>query len=150
MIEQKIENLVIEELSSAVDNDKIQFIGVWQKNDDGLKSFEDSNSYGIVTVKVYPRTYDTPTIPYANFQVDISLTMRAEIDSSGISYFDVTERISNILQSWQNSFENFDTTFSQIEQLQPTGFSLDSGDVGIDRDNCVWQYTHTFTVYGII
>lgn len=150
MIEQEIEKRVIDELSDAVDDNKIQFIGLWQKNDNGLKSFEDYSSYGIVTVKVYPRTYETPTIPYANFQVDIGLTMRAEIDSSGLSYLSTTEKISNLLQNWQNDFQSFQTSFSNIDTFQPTGFNIDSGDVGLDRDNCVWQYTHTFTMYGII
>lgn len=67
MTEQKIEKIVIDKLKDAfasANADGVQFVGVWQAAEDGnVKALEDGTSTSILAVKVYPRTYETPTIP---------------------------------------------------------------------------------------
>lgn len=129
----------------------IQLMGAWQPAPEGdLKAIEDGKKTGVLGVKVYPRTYDTPTIPDGAFQVDIALTIRAEVDRTGKSYLDITEVVSNILHAWQKSYSAYATDFKIEDEFQPTGFNLDSSDVGLDKENCVWQYNQTFKLYGII
>ena len=107
MIEQKIEKKVIDVLTTTLNDGNIQIIGAWQPDFGGLKSMQEYNSDAIITIKAYPRTYETPTIPYATFQVDVSLTMRADVDAGGVSYLETTKKISDVLQEWQNKFDVF-------------------------------------------
>lgn len=154
MTEQKIEKIVIDKLESALSAEGIsslQFIGTWQPTDEGeVKALEDGTKIGAIAVKVLPRVYDTPTIPDGQFSVQITLTMRAEVDVTGKSYLDVTDIISSVTHKWQKSYSDYATDFNIEDEFQPTGFNLDSGDVGIDKENCVWTFQQTFTLYGII
>jgi len=58
--------------------------------------------------------------------------------------------VSNILHTWQKSYQAYSTDFQIEDEFQPTGFNLESGDVGLDKEACIWQYTQTFNLYGII
>lgn len=82
MTEQKIERIVIEQLSAALEGAGVrgvQAIGAWQAEDgDGLKAFESGRASGVLGVKASPRQYETPTVPDAAIQVDVSLTVRAD------------------------------------------------------------------------
>lgn len=154
MTEQKIEKIVLDKLESALSAegiDGLQFIGTWQPSEEGeVKALEDGTKIGAVAVKVLPRVYDTPTIPDGQFQVQMTLTMRAEIDNTGKTYLDVTDVMSSVTHKWQKSYSEYAQDFMIQNEFQPTGFNLDSGDVGIDKENCVWSFSQAFTLYGII
>lgn len=154
MTEQKIEKIVIDKFESAlsaVGGEMLQFIGAWQPAEEGeVKALEDGTKLGAVAVKVLPRIYDTPTIPDGQIQVQVSLTMRADVDVNGKSYLDVTEALQSVTHRWQKSYSNYAQDFEIDDEFQPTGFNIDSGDVGIDKENCVWTFSQAFTLYGII
>ena len=111
MTEQKIEKIVIDKFESAlsaVGGDMLQFIGAWQPAGEGeVKSLEDGAKVGAVAVKVLPRIYDTPTIPDGQIQVQVSWTMRADVDCNGKSYLDVTEALQAITHRWQKSYNDY-------------------------------------------
>ena len=147
MVEQKIEKIVIDKMKTALDGLQVQFIGMWQKEDD--KACEDGTS-AVVAVKAYPRSYETPTIPYANIQVEVSLAVRSDIDFDGKTYLDLTTAMQSIMQTWQKDFQSSHVDFSIENEFDETGFQLDGGDCGIDRESKVWQFSQSFTIYGII
>ena len=154
MTEQKIEKIILDKFEAAFQTagiDNIQLIGAWQPSSDGdIKALEEGTKTGVLGVKVYPRTYETPTIPDGTFQVDISLTVRAEVDSTGQDYLKITEVVSNVLHAWQKAYINYATDFAIDGEFNPTGFNIESSDVGLDKENCVWQFSQSFNLYGII
>ena len=94
MTERKIEKIILDKFNEAFATSNVngyQLIGAWQAVEDGqVKAIEEGTSKIILGVKVYPRSYETPTIPDGQFQVDISLTVSAEVDSTGQDYLEVT------------------------------------------------------------
>ena len=54
---------------------------------------ENSDAENVVSVKVMPRQYDTPTIPYAQFLVQLTVLTRAELDGDGANWFGATEAV---------------------------------------------------------
>lgn len=76
--------------------------------------------------------------------------MRADVDKGGANYLDVSDRTSKVLQGWQDKFSAAKTAFDVERGFCTTGFRLDGGDCGMDRDACVWQLSQNFTIYGII
>lgn len=80
----------------------------------------------------------------------VSLLMRSDVDYNGQNYLQVTSAISDLMQSWQNSFSAGETQFTVENEFTFTGFQLGGGDCGVDVEKCVWSYTQTMTVYGII
>ena len=152
MTEQKIEALMIGHLQTAtsgLDGISLQFIGAWQPVS-GVKALETGNVDGVVAVKCMPRTYETPTIPDGSFQIIVSLSVRADADSGGHDYLDVTDAISTCLHTWQKSFEAYAQAFAVSGEFSPTGYNIESGDCGLDADRAVWTYSATVNLYGII
>ena len=76
--------------------------------------------------------------------------MRADVDCGGNTYFDVTDALQQVTHRWQKSYTNYAEDFAINDEFQPTGFNIDSGDVGLDKENCVWTFNQSFTLYGII
>lgn len=154
MTEQKIEKIILDKFEAALQTagiSNIQLMGAWQPSDDGdIKALEEGTKTGVLGVKVYPRTYETPTIPDGTFQVDVSLTVRAEVDSTGKDYLEITEAVSNVVHAWQKAYINYATDFAIEDEFQPTGFNIESSDVGLDKENCVWQFSQSFNLQGII
>ena len=154
MLEQKIEKIVIDELQNALSSDGIvgvQSIGAWQTGvDGGLKAFEKGDAAGILAVKTYPRSYETPTIPYAAINVDVSLTMRADIGYDGATWLSAVDALSRKMQSWQDSYSGYAETFALSGEFRPSGFNLAGGDVGLDRDSCTWSYSQSFNLHGVV
>ena len=154
MTEQKIEKKVLDKVEAAFEAAGIagiQFVGAWQPATTGkIKGLEESGCAGVLGVKVFPRTYETPTIPDGSFRVDVALTVRAEVDSDGKDYLQMSEVLANVIHSWQKQYSNYATDFEIDGEFCPTGFVIDNSDVGLDRENCVWQYSQSFTLYGII
>jgi len=152
MTEQKIEALMMQHLQSAMsglEGVALQFIGAWQPAQD-VKALESSGADGFVTVKCMPRTYETPTIPDGSFQVIVALSMRADVDSNGTNYLAVTDAISSCLHTWQKSYTDYATAFAIAGEFEPTGYNIESGDCGLDADKCIWTYTATVNLFGII
>ena len=154
MTEQKLEKIVIDKIAAAFDNAGIssyQMIGSWQvANDDELKALEQSDAKNVVCVKVMPRQYDTPTVPYAMFAVQLNVLTRAEMDAQGANWFEATEIVQSILQAWQSKHSNIETDFAIEDEFTPSGFNIAGGDVGIDKENCIWQFNQSFDLYGVI
>ena len=125
-------------------------MGSWTSNPNGLKSIESPDAVGVLAVKVYPRSYDTPTIPDGMMQVDLTLAVRAEVDSGGVDYLAITDIVSNQLQKWQKAYDEYAPDFRIQGEFEPTGFNMAGGDVGLDKELCVWQYSATFNIYGIM
>lgn len=151
MIESDIEAKVIGVLNGLFnDYEDIQIVGCWKTgDDDNIKGEEDTNLC-VIGVKTSPRAYETPTIPYASMTTTISMAVRADVDFNGINYLEITSRISDALQRWQNNFHEAEDAFKIPDKFDFTGFQLDGGDCGMDNINCVWQFQQSFTIYGII
>ena len=154
MTEQKLEKIAMDKISTALDAagiESYQLIGAWQiANGEVLKAAEEGNAENIVTLKVLPRQYETPTIPYATFTVRVNVISRAEIDAQGTGWMAATETVKNLLQGWQAAFSAVQADFEIADEFKPSGFSLEGGDLGLDRDNCIWQFSQSFNLYGII
>lgn len=149
MIEQVLEKTIIDKFEDALAGLDIQVYGAWQPaGEDDLKA-EDEGREGVVTVKVLPRSYETPTIPYAQFQVQVSLLVRSDVDFNGMGYLQVTNLLADVMHGWQNGFDAFHEDFA-YGGFEPTGFQLDGGDCGIDKTAFVWTFSQAFTIYGII
>lgn len=152
LIEAQIEKVVIDKLETALHNfGDIRIVGTWQpsEEDDELKGEEEAKDTAILGVKVFPRSYDTPTIPYAEIQAQVSLAVRADADFNGRDYLAITAAISDVLQEWQNTFASLDD-FNLEHAFTVTGFNLTGGDCGQDRGNCIWQFSQGFSIYGIV
>ena len=104
----------------------------------------------VLGVKAFPRTYETPTIPHAEIQIQMSLAVRSDMDYNGRDYLAITTMLSNMLQKWQSDFSTVDNDFAISNQFNPTGFQLTGGDCGLDRDANIWQWSQTISIYGII
>lgn len=151
MIEQQLEQKIIDKFENALSGMNIQIVGVWQPmSDDQLKGIEDGSSDGILTIKMPPRSYETPTIPTAQFPCVVSLGMRADVDADGQKYLAVTEILTDILQRWQNNLDDVISDLQIEDTLDVAGFQLTGGDVGADRTNKVWTYTQNFIVYAVV
>lgn len=148
MIEADLEKIVVDSLKAALEGYDTQVYGTWQPAD-GVKSEEEDGVESVLTVKAFPRSYDTPTVPYAGFSFQVALVVRSDVDFDGKDYIQITDAVSNKLQQWQKNYESYHGEFS-TNSFDPTGFQLDGGDCGIDKASCVWTYVQNFTLYGII
>lgn len=155
MIEKDIESKIIQNFETALSAEgmlsSIQMIGAWQPAEEGdIKALEDKIKDGVVVVKVQPRQYETPTIPDAEMQVNVNLMMRADVDATGSQYLQATSILQDTMHKWQKSFQQYHSDFVVADQFEPTGFRLDGGDCGVDRETCIWSFNQQFSVMGII
>lgn len=151
MLEQNIETIIKTEISTALTENHINTIkifGCWDVDSD--KCTEEKEYDGMLYVKAHPPYYDTPTIPDGIIQVDLALTIRADIDINGATYMDISDIISRTLYNWQKSILNAQQTFNIENEFQCTGFRLSDSDCGIDKENCTWDYVRSFDLYGVI
>ena len=136
---------------SADGIERVQVTGTWQPSSDGaVKGLEDGSSVGVVAVKVLPRQYETPTIPDGSVQVEVQLVMRSDSDPTGKDYLQTTETIQGAMQLWQRDFGLYHEDFSTVNGFEPTGFRLDGGDCGLDKENAIWTFAQSFTMFGNI
>lgn len=154
MIEQKIEKIIVDAVKatlSAANVSGIQVVGAWQPAALGeIKAVSDKSARGMMTVKVAPRSHDTFTIVEASFTVSVILSVRAEMDASGIGYLEVTDAVAGVIYPWQKRFSNYADAFAVAGEFDPTGFRLDGGDCGLDVGSGVWTWRQDFTIQGII
>ena len=149
MIEADLEKIIINNFKNVLKDYDTQIYGTWQATDIENKSEEENGVESVLTVKALPRSYDTPTIPYASMSFQIALVVRSDVDFNGKDYIGITELVSMKMQEWQKSYGAYRDDFT-TENFEPTGFQLDGGDCGIDKTNYVWTYVQNFTLYGII
>ena len=136
---------------SAAQIGRIRIVGNWQPSQEGMiKGLEDGSDVGIVTVKVMPRQYETPTIPDGSMQVEVTLVMRSDADPTGQSYLTVTDVVQSVMHEWQKCFEKYQSDFAIEGKFVPTGIRLDGGDCGLDKENAIWTFAQSFTAFGII
>ena len=82
-------------------------------------------------------------------EVALSLVVRSDVDSKGQMFLSACDTITGKLQTWQKSFSAYAGDFSIEGDFIPTGFRLSGGDVGLDADAGIWQFTQTFEILGI-
>lgn len=152
MIEQKIEKIIIDRLEMMLQNTcaKTQLMGVWQAVQGKNKLEEDFDTDGVIVIKVLPRSYETPTVPYGTMDCTLVLTMRTELDGSGKKFLETCDKISTLISIWQKNFKGFRSDFHLEGEFEPTGFQTAGGDVSLDQQNSVLVFTQTFQIYGII
>lgn len=150
LVEAYLESVVVQVLRDALkDYDNVQIVGTWEPSTDDRLKGEENKAGCIVGVKSYPRTYDTPTVPYCQINFDISMAVRADVDWNGNNYLDLTSIISEVLQGWQNDFNSL-YIFGFPDLFEITGFQLTGGDCGIDREEGIWQFQQSFAIFGIV
>ena len=151
MIEQLLEKKIVDALADALGDANVQIMGAWQPATDGeIKSLEEGKASGYLTVRMQPRTYETPTIPTAQIPCTIGLVMRAEVDTNGQSYLAITSAVSNRLQTWQDSIDVAVSAFNIEGKFDCAGFQLTGGDAGIDKAQKVWTWAQSLIIYGVI
>ena len=153
MTEQLVEKRIMEQIETALTLSGVEGVkvyGAWQPADAGaVKAVETADALGLVSVKVSPREYATPTVPHATLATTVAFSMRAEADPTGAKRLAVADAISQLLFSWQDSFAAFAAAFAGIDGLAVCGFTLSGGDVGVDRTASLWTYTHNLTINAI-
>lgn len=150
MTEKKIEDILIEKIKTAIDDDSIQIIGSWTTLDNIRKAVEDGEKSGYISVKTYPRAYESYTNPECTINVELTVNIRADIDYDGKTYLDMSEKILNVLYHYQKTYDNVYNDFLIEGEYTPVGFRLDSGDCGIDKENCLWTVSQNCVFFGII
>ena len=152
MIEQILEQKIIDKLGAILDGSNIQIIGAWQMTDDvnRPKNFEDDTYVGYLVVKMWPRSYETPTIPTTRLQATISLVMRSDADANGCNFLNISESISDVLQGWQKSLTDVIADFEIDDKFGVSGFQINGGDISSDKENHVWQFSQTVTLFGVV
>lgn len=150
LVEALIEGVVVQRLKEAVgDFDGVSVVGTWRPSDGPEVKGLDDKAEAVVGVKAFPRQYETPTVPSAEIQLAVSMSVRSDVDFGGEDYLGLTEKISEALQEWQNDFSSL-SAFDVEGKFKTTGFNLTGGDCGLDRETRCWQYVQGFTVYGIV
>jgi len=99
MIEQQLEKIVIDRVKCALKFvDGLQIVGAWQpaKGNEN-KAEEKPDTKVVIGLKALPRSYETPTIPHAEIQIQMSLATRTDTDFNGKNYLTITTIISNLL-----------------------------------------------------
>lgn len=137
MIEKDLEKKISTKLESVLVQNSIsnyQLLGTWTCDN----VVESSKAGVIVTVKVRPRAYETYTIPTANITAEITVLARAEVDFNGMNYLEVTEKLFDVLHSWQKSIDQTVEDLTIEGKFDPAGLRLDGGDAGLDQQAKVW------------
>lgn len=151
MLEQQIEKKVIEILKGFFIDEKlnhfIEFSGLYSVDEN--KCVEDKKPV-LITVKVSPPTFETPTIPDSQIQIDVSCMVRSDIDYDGKTYLQIIDVLSKIFYTLQLKFKDVYQSFHIPYMFDPTGLVVANGDSGVEREQCLFFYTRTINLYGII
>ena len=151
-LQDKVKGLIQNHLSELKLD--IQYMGMLdignELSDDNLKLQEDDEFNSYILVKVDPCSYETPTIPDAQFNVSVTLVISSAVDYNGKTYIDITDKLESIFQYWQKTYTNYHEDFLIENKFEPTGYQLTGGDYTLNKDRCTWIYNRTFTLYGII
>lgn len=150
MIEKDIEKKIIDKfqtLLNASNVEGIQLVGSLQIEQ--LKLLQECENTGYVIVKVSPRSYQTPTTPDCTIDVEVSLTVRADVDYTGKDYLELADILMNQYETWQKCMDDTHEDFT-VDAFDVTGFVLNEGKTSIDQTATIFQYNHNFTLYGIV
>ena len=132
----------------------IQYMGMLDVGNstgqDNLKLNEDDEIDSVLIIKVDPCSYETPTIPDAQFNITVSLVTSSATDYNGKTYSDITDKLESVFQYWQKTYTNYHEDFLIENKFEPTGYQLTGGAYSLDKDKYTWTYVRTFTLYGII
>ena len=104
----------------------------------------------VVVVKISPRAYQTPTTPICQIEGTVSLVVKADVDFNGHTYLDVCDSLMTQFEIWQKCLEDAHEDFAVENRFQVAGFQLGSGQTSTDPDKVIWQYTHNFTLFGVV
>lgn len=116
-----------------------------------VKSEEDAGTDGVLVVKISPRQYATPTVPTTTLQGAISLSVRGDVDFNGSTYIDVVSRIMGEMEKLQKCYCRTHDEYSiPDEGFTVTGFQLNQGDNTVNPTNKIYNFTTSFTVFGVI
>jgi len=154
MVEQVIEKAIIDKFAAALQTaniEGIQIFGAWQTpgTNDDVKAIETAFARGYLSVKVSPRSFDTFIVADGNIAVRVELNIRAERDAKGADYLSITSALSAVIYAWHKTFATGKADFDILNEFIYTGFRLDGGDCGMDRDRGTWTWIQTFTLQGI-
>ena len=151
MIEATLERLFVKRFEKVLEGLGVQVVGTLQPAMQDMVKGEEEGGMGVLVVKVQPRSYDTPTIPTCRINCALSLSLRADLDYNGKTYFDVCSMLVNEMERLQKCLSDVHREFAiPDEGFTPTGFQLGEGDTGVNVQSKVFSYTHTFTVFGVI
>lgn len=151
MVEQKIEKIIIDKFAAALEAanvEGLQIIGAWQTAA-AVKALEEAYVRGYLSVKVQPRAFQTYTVSDGELTVRVELNIKAELDAKGVDYLTITNILTNVLAAWHKSYAVGKADFELEDEFLFTGFRLDGGDCGIDRDHNTWTWMQGFTIQGI-
>lgn len=151
MLESKIEQIVLDEFRTLFSENEIKdvkFIGSLDVG--GIKAIEESGCTSYFMVKVHPRSYTSPTTPECQITIDIDLTVRADVDYSGKTYFDMMEMMLNKLERWQQCMDDVHELFNIDGEYDVCGLQVENGETSIDKASVMFRYGHTFTLFGAI
>lgn len=151
MIEQLVEKRIMEKIEAALaaaNVSGIEVVGAWQVEDS--KGIETADLGGIVAVRVNPREYQGYLTHDAALSCVVTLTVRAETDATSALRLAATDALTALLSRWHYVVEDVAADFAGIDGFDPVGFRLDGGDVGLDRASSAWNYSHNFTLRGVI
>lgn len=150
MIEADLENKLKTKIAAvfeAAGITDIQIIGSLDVAE--IKSAEEDGRTGCLAVKMQPRSYPSPTVPECTVNAALALTVRADVDYGGHKYLEIMDTLMNQFQKWQQCLDEAHEDFT-TPGFEMTGFVLNDGSTAIDRSAVIFQYSHSFTLYGII
>ena len=156
MIEKDLQDLIKSKIKTVLEplDIKTQYLGLLdignETDEDGLKLNEDEEYDARITIKVDPSSYDTPTIPDAQYTVTVYFDISAGIDYNGKTYIDITDELEKLFYTYQKTFTTYYNAFKIEDKFEPTGFQLTGGDYSLDKDKCTWTFMRSFTLYGIV
>lgn len=153
MVEQKIEQKIIEKLTSALQGAGVQrflVTGRLSANENTVKGLESSENDVIIVVKTSPRSYSTATIPTCQLNYEVNCLVRADVDYSGMTYLGVTDALIDVFQRWQRCYDDTHADFTLPDEFRCAGFQLGTGEFGLDQTGKVWNYNHALTVFGVL
>lgn len=151
-VEQTLENRIVEhfEAAFAEAHINVQVMGVLQNVAEGLKGVEREDADGVMVVKARPRSYQTPSIPECQIQVDVSFTCRADKDFGGKTFADAFALLIGEFQNWQRCMDDAHTMFTVDGAFDCSGYALNEGDTFTDKAGKNWTYIHSMTIYGVV
>lgn len=150
MIEADLEKKIVDKLNGLLEQNEIDGVQVTSSFQiSEIKSIQQSGKTAYIVVKASPRSYASPTIPTTTIDCGISLTVRADIDYNGKNYLDLADMLMKQYEIWQKCEGEAHDDFT-LDDFDITGFVLGNGTTTIDSGTVVFQYNHTFTVYGVV
>lgn len=151
MTEQKLEERIKAAADAALKGaglDDYQIFCSWSP-EDGAKAVERPCAQTLA-VTVQPRSYETPMVPYADFQAQCALVTRADEDEGGKDALKAADALMRAWHGWQLDFQAAKAAFQLDGEMDFQGFRLDGGECGLDADRRIWTYVQNFTIQGTI